>query len=105
MVLYIMKYDILPDKTEAYGKWAVESAIPRILEIPGFVELRGYRPATGSYRFATTYEFKDMSSWAAWVGSPEYQKIMEEFLPFASLLSTEVWGPSPVAPEPLRPKR
>ena len=84
---------------------ASESAIPRILKIPGLVEFRGYRPVTGSHQIAATYEFTDMDSWAAWVNHPDYQKLMDEVRPFISNLSTEVWGPSPMVPEPLRPKK
>ena len=105
MVLYIMKYDILPDKAGAYARWASESGIPRIMEIAGLVEFRGYRPASGSHQIAATYEFTDMAAWAAWTAHPDYQKIMEEFRPFATNVSTELWGPSPVVPEPLRPKK
>ena len=105
MLLYIMKYDILPDKARDYFKWASESAIPRIMEIPGLVEFCGYRPASGSHQIAATYQFKDMASWAAWVDSPDYTKIMEEFRPMATNVSAEIWGPSPVVPEPLRPRK
>ena len=47
MVLQVMKYDIHPDKVEAYLKW-VEGAIKRVLAVPGVVEFRSYRPVTGS---------------------------------------------------------
>jgi len=42
-VLYLMKWDIHPDKVEAYLKWA-EGAIRRTLAVPGVVEFRAYRP-------------------------------------------------------------
>ena len=105
MVLHIMKYDFLPDKAEAYAKWASDSAIPLIMKIPGLVEFRGYRPASGSHQIATTYEFKDMAAWAAWMESSDYAKLTAEFRPFVSNVSSELWGPSPVVPEPLRPKK
>jgi hypothetical protein len=41
MVLYVVKYDIHPDKWEAYEKW-VGSAVERSLTRPNVVELRGY---------------------------------------------------------------
>lgn len=103
MVIYVMKYDILPDKAEAYARWAAESTIPRILKIPGLVEFRGYRPATGSHQIAVTYEFKNMASWAAWMEDPDYRKMMDEAQGFTTNWSVEVWGPSPVVPEPLKP--
>ena len=105
MVLYIMKYDVLPDKMEAFIKWAKEAAIPRILKIPGLNEFRSYRPVTGSFQIATTYEFTDMAACAAWLAHPDYQTMMSDFRPFAANVTAEVWGPSPVVPEPLRPKK
>ncbi len=39
MVVYVLKYDIRPEKAEAFVKWATESAIPRILKAPGLVEI------------------------------------------------------------------
>jgi len=41
MVLYIMKWDIHPDKAEAYLKWT-EGAIKRTLKVKGVVEFRAY---------------------------------------------------------------
>lgn len=105
MVLYVMHYDVRPEKTEAFTKWATESAIPRILKIPGLVEFRSYRPMTGSYQIAVTYEFSDMAAYAAWVSHADYQTMMTEFRPFVSRLMAQLWGPSPVVPEPLRPKK
>jgi len=46
MVLYIMKWDIHPDKAEAYLKWT-EGAIKRTLKVKGVVEFRAYRPVSG----------------------------------------------------------
>lgn len=46
MVLLVQKWDIHPDKLEAYTKWT-ESAIQRTLAVPGVVEFRAYRAATG----------------------------------------------------------
>ena len=60
MVLYVMKWDIHPDKVEAYLEWT-ESAIKRTLSAPDVVEFRGYRPASGASQIVITYEFPDMA--------------------------------------------
>lgn len=44
MVLYILKWDVLPGKEEAYANW-VSGAMKRVLAVPGVVEFRAYRPA------------------------------------------------------------
>jgi heme-degrading monooxygenase HmoA len=104
MVLYVMKYDILADKADAYTEW-VGSAIQRLLAAPGLVALRGYRPLTGSHQVVSTYEFANAADWVAWRTDEDVQRVMDEARAFCGNLSAELWGPSPVAPEPLRPQR
>ena len=102
MVLHVTKYDIHPDKLEAYLKWA-EGAIKRTLAVPGLVEFRAYRSFTGSSQLVTTYEFADIAAWAAYNSNPEVQKLRVELSTLALNVSIEVWGPSPVVPVPIRP--
>ena len=102
MVLYVGKYDVRPEKAKEYSEWA-KSAMGRMLAIPGIVELRGYRPATGSYQVAVTYEFADMNAWAAWQSNEDMQKLWEEARAYLTNVSYELWGPSPIISEPIRP--
>jgi len=103
MVLYIMKWDIHPDKADAYLKWT-ESAVKRTAVL-GVVEFRAYRPASGSSQIAVTYEFADMAAWAAWQGKEDIQKVLNELHTLGINVTTELWGPSPVVPAPVRPKK
>jgi quinol monooxygenase YgiN len=102
MVVVVTKYDIHPDKADAYLKWA-ESTIKRVVAAPGTVEFRAYRPLTGSSQAVTTQEFADMEAYAAWAGSEETAKIRAELGTVALNVQSEIWGPSPVVPEPIRP--
>jgi quinol monooxygenase YgiN len=102
MVLYVMKWDIHPDKVEAYLKWT-EGAIRRTLGAPGVVEFRAYRPAAGAPQVVVTYEFADMAAWATWHAHEDVQKVNDELHTLATNVSMELWGPSPVVPEPIRP--
>ncbi len=104
MVLQVMKWNIHPDKVEDYLKWT-ESAIKRTLAVPGVVEFRAYRPATGASQVVTTYEFADMATWAAWQSDEDVQKVLDELRALALNVNIEVWGPSPVVPEPIRPEK
>ena len=102
MVLFVVKYDLHPDKLEAFRKVA-EDALKRIPAVPGLVEFRAYRGAVGAPRIVETYEFVDMAAWAASWSNEEVQKKVTEFAPFARNLKRELWGPSPVVPAPIRP--
>ena len=102
MVLYVLKWDILPDKKEVYTEWS-PSAIQRTVAAPGVVEFRGYRPATGSSQVVVTYEFADMVAWSTWDAREDVQQVLNELCDFTTNVSLELWGPSPVVPEPIRP--
>jgi quinol monooxygenase YgiN len=101
MVLYIMKWDIHPDKADAYLKWT-QTAIKGMV-IPGVVEFRAYRPASGSSQVVVTCEFADMAAWAAWQGKEDVQKFVTELHTLALNVTAELWGPSPVVSAPIRP--
>ena len=102
MVLHVMRWNIHPDKREDYLKWT-ESAIKRTLAVPGVVEFRAYRPATGASQVVTTYEFADMKAWATWQSDEDVQKVLAEIRTLTLNVNIEVWGPSLVVPEPIRP--
>jgi quinol monooxygenase YgiN len=102
MVLYVLKWDIHPDKTEAYGKWT-EGAIRRLLAAPGVVEFRGYRVAIGTHRHVVTHEFADLAAWAAWNSNDQVQQVLTELDTLALNVTHELWGLSPRVPKPIRP--
>ncbi len=102
MVLYVVKWNLHPDKAEAYAKWA-KSAVERQMAVKGVVEFRAYRAAAGTRRIVATYEFADMATWAAWESHEDIQKTRNELDALATDVTTELWGPSPVVPKPIRP--
>ena len=102
MVLFVVKYDVHPDKAEAYLTWA-KTAIPRLLNVPGLAEFRAYRPASGASQVVTTYEFEDINAWSDWFYNEEIQKLTSERRTFTLNEISEIWGPSPVVPMPIRP--
>ncbi len=102
MVIYTVKWNIRPETAEAYPEWA-QSAVSRLLAVPGVVEFRAYRPATGCHQVVVTYEFADMQAWASWQQNEDMQKVINERLALTTNFSSELWGPSPIVPEPIRP--
>lgn len=102
MVLFVMKWDIHPDKADAYLEWT-SGAIKSALGVPGVVEIRAYRTAVGASQTVATFEFADLAAWAAWSSSDVVQKLLADGHTVALNLKTELWGPSPLVPAPIRP--
>ncbi len=103
MVLYVIKWDILPSKEEAYLGW-FEGAIQRTLVVPGVVEFRAYQPTDGTSQVVVTYEFGDLAAWSAFYAHEDIQKVWDELKTLTANLTTELWGPSPVVPDPIQPE-
>jgi len=102
MVLYSLKWNIHPDKVEAYASWA-KGAIQRTVGAGGVTEFRGYRPASGSFQVVVTHEFENMAAWAAWYSTDTVQTVLAELRTLANNVTTELWGPSSIVPQPIRP--
>ncbi|GIK43940.1 MAG: hypothetical protein BroJett011_77730 [Chloroflexota bacterium] len=102
MVLYCLKWNIHPDKLEAYAAWT-KGAIQSTLVAGGVTEFRGYRPASGAFQVVVTYEFEDMAAWATWHDVEAVQTVLAELRTLATDVTTELWGPSPLVPQPIRP--
>ena len=102
MVVYVMRWEVLPEKKEAYTEWS-QGAIGRTLGAPGVVEFRVYRPASGTSQVVVTYEFASLADWTAWYENQGVQDVLEELHLQTTNFSSDIWGPSPVVPEPIRP--
>lgn len=102
MVVQVTKWNVVAGKAEAYAEWS-QRAIPTLLGTPGVVEFRAYRPATGAHQVVVTYEFANLTTWAAWTETEAVQGLLNEAREFVSDINTEVWGPSPIVPDPIRP--
>ncbi len=98
MVLYVIRWNVHPDKGDAYTAFT-QRAIACTLAVPGVVEFRGYRPASGDSQVIVTYEFVDM----AWNSDNEFQEVMAELRTLATDVTMELWGPSTVVPQPIWP--
>lgn len=102
MVLYCIRWNIHPDKAEAYAAWT-KGAIQRTLATGGVTEFRGYRPASGAFQVVVTYEFEDLTAWATWHDKADVQAVFTEAHTLATDVTSELWGPSPIVPRPIRP--
>jgi heme-degrading monooxygenase HmoA len=99
-VLWIARWNIPLGRTKEYTKWA-ENVIPRLIAAPKVEEFRAYRSTITSHRVLMMLEFESLKDWAEFTESEEGKKIWTEIMSNTANLSAELWGPSPIAPEPL----
>jgi hypothetical protein len=104
MIEVNLLYDLLPGiDQQAYGEWA-RKAIGAMLQQPGLVEFRANRNVLGSPQIRTTSVFQTLADWGKFVEST-WPPLELEMHRFATNIRVEIWGPSPVVPEPLRPAK
>ena len=103
MVLYVLKWDILPDSRDAYHAW-LEPAIQRTLAVPGVVEFRAYETVAGPHRKVATYEFADLAAWQAWFNHPEVQGVLGALDRLTTSRTRGLWGPTGTAIRPGPPE-
>jgi hypothetical protein len=96
-------WDFLPNiDQQAYGEFAQKS-IGAILKAPGLIEFRANRNMLGSPQVRSTSIFRTLPDWASFTDSDEWRGLEAELRIFATNIKVELWGPSPVLPEPVRP--
>jgi heme-degrading monooxygenase HmoA len=103
MIEIVTTYDLRHQiDQEAYQAY-VNKAVDTELRAAGFVELRAHRNMSGSPQVRVTHVWKSLADWARFVDSAESRALDPEFRSFVTNIEIQIWGPSPVMPEPLRP--
>jgi len=103
MIEVNMTYDFLPGiDQQAYGEVA-RRAIAAVLEAPGFVEFRANRNVLGSPQVRSSTVWRTLADWAKFSESSGWPALEAEFRTFVTNLDVQIWGPSPLVSEPLRP--
>jgi len=103
MIEVAFTYDFIPNfDVAAYTKVA-RDATQIMLSSKGFIEFRANRNMMGSPNVRRTSVWQSLSDYAAMVQSPEFQKVTQEFRKFVTNIDVQIWGPSPISPDPIRP--
>jgi len=102
MIEVVATYDLRYDIDQKVYAAFVKKAIDAELHAPGFVELRAHRNVLGSPQVRVTHVWKSLADWVKFVDSPESRALDTEFRSFVANIEVQIWGPSPVMPEPLR---
>ncbi|HTZ18023.1 MAG TPA: antibiotic biosynthesis monooxygenase [Dissulfurispiraceae bacterium] len=104
MIEVFVTYDLLPNVDQKSYIHLLKKAIVPILSQPGIVEIRARRSQSGSPEVLIVFVWETLSHWKAFEMKKEWATLKDEVnTSCASNLKIQVWGPSPIAPEPLRP--
>lgn len=102
MIEVCVVYDLLPGVSQdTYGAWG-KKAIATTLKQPGLFEFRANRNMLGSPQVRTTSVWRSGADWIAFADGG-WRALEQELRGLATDIRMEVWGPSPLVPEPLRP--
>ena len=86
---------------QTYGEFA-EKSIEKMSKALGLVEIRPNRNSKGSSYLRAITVWENYLSWANFVESDEWKAIEADLRKFYANIKFEIWGSSPVLPEPLR---
>jgi heme-degrading monooxygenase HmoA len=105
MIEVNMTYDFLPGiDQQAYGELA-RRAIATVLEAPGLVEFRASRNLLGSPQVRSSTVWRTLADWAKFSESSGWPALEAEFRTFVTNIHVDIWGPSAIVAEPLRPSK
>jgi len=105
MVESVLLYDLERGvDLQAYAAWA-KKTIGAVLRASGVVEFRASRNLLGSPHVRSISVWKTLADWEKFAESDVWKAAEAELrAKFATIIHVELWGPSPIAPEPLRPQ-
>ncbi len=106
MIDITLTYDLQPGVAgKLYTDWA-RKAIVVLLKSKGIIEIRAHRNLLGSPQVQITTVWETLTNWAVFAEQKSWNSLIDELQDtLADNLDFRIWGPSPVAPEPLRPKK
>jgi hypothetical protein len=102
MVESQVSYDLLPNVDQKANAATVKKVVEATLKAPGVVEFRAHRGLIASSQMHGTTVWQTITDWAKFVEGP-WQQLEAELRIYATNIKLELWGPSPIIAEPLRP--
>jgi len=100
-----MTYDLLPGvDLKAYSAWA-KRTVETMIKQPGVVEFRANRNVLGNPQVRVSVTWKSLVDWGRFAESDAWRSLEAELHGFATNVKVELWGPSPILAEPVRPAK
>jgi heme-degrading monooxygenase HmoA len=101
----VQTYDLLPDADQqAYAELA-KRTVAALLRAPGLGEIRANRNLLGTPQVRVTTVWERLGDWEAARESSELTALETESRRYMTNVRVEIWGPSHLLLEPVRPAR
>jgi hypothetical protein len=106
MIEVALTYDLSPDiDQEAYFQF-LRKAIVHIFQQRGIIEIRAKRSLSGPPDVLIALDWETVADWNRFEITKEWTTLIEDLnKSFVLNMKSQVWGPSPIAPDPLRPSK
>jgi hypothetical protein len=100
-----MSWDLLPlVDVKVYAAWA-KKAGETMAKQPGMIEFRASRNMLGNPQIRISLMWKSLADWAKFAEGEVWGAVNTELRSYATNFRIELWGPSPVIAEPIRPAK
>ena len=101
----VQKYDLLPGVDQQAYAELMKKVVAALLRAPGLVEIDARRNLLGSPQVRATSVWQRLADWEAAREHEELVALEVESRRHITNMSVEIWGPSPLLTQPLRPER
>jgi hypothetical protein len=106
MIEVAITYDLLPDIDQNVYFQLLRKAVVPILQQRGIIEIRAHRSLSGPPDILILIGWESMADWNRCEFTKEWITLTEELKKsFVTNMKFQVWGPSTIAPEPLKPPK
>ena len=105
MIEVSFTYNFHPGIDENAYAHLAKRATAMLTSAHGFIEFRAHRNLLGSPHVRRTSVWESLAHWAALAQQPEFQKLNAEFRTYVTNLDVQIWGPSPLVPNPIGPPK
>jgi len=106
MIEVALTYDLLPNIDQDDYFQFLKKAIVLVFQQRGIIEIRAKRSMSGSPEVLIELNWETVADWNRFEITTEWTTLIEELKKsFVLNMKSQVWGPSPIAPDPLRPSK
>jgi heme-degrading monooxygenase HmoA len=90
---------------QAYSDWMRKAIVP-VMRAPGILEVRAHRSMLGSPQVLIISVWKSLTDWAKFAETEAWHTLIAKLQSsLATNIRIELWGPSPVVPDPIHPPK